>query len=238
VTVLDARAAFRQGAIDMAPVVVGVIPFGLVAGAAAVDNGMVLAEALGFSVLIFAGASQLAAIDLLGRDAPALVAIGTVVVINLRMLMYGASLAPYLAGAPAGRRLASAYLLTDQAYAMSLARFISDPETPRLPYYLGSAVPLWANWQLMTAVGAVAGSSLPETVPLGFAVPLVFLALLAPAMQDRPTIAAGVASGAVATVAAPLPANLGMPMAAATGVVVGLLGSVRAQRRERTGVAR
>ena len=224
------RAAFRRGVADIVPVVVGVIPFGLIAGVATVENGMGLAEALGFSTLIFAGASQLAAIDLLGQDAPALVAIGTVLVINLRMLMYSASLAPHLAHEPVRRRLGAAYVLTDQAYAMSLARFVTEPDEPRLPYYLGTALPLWANWQLFTAVGAVLGSSVPDTIPLGFAVPLVFLALLAPAMYDRPTVAAAVSSGVVATAAAGLPANLGMPLAAVTGVVVGTVVSLRRTR--------
>lgn len=223
-------AAFQQGAVDILPVLVGMIPFGLVAGVAAVENGMGLAEASGFSMVVFAGASQLAAIDLLGRGAPALVAIGTIVVINLRMLMYSASLAPHLAAEPRVPRTLAAYVLTDQAYAMSLARFIEDAEVPRLPYYLGTALPLWLGWQIMTVVGAFAGNLVPEGVPLGFAVPLVFLALLAPAMKDTPTIAAGIASGVVATAAAPLPANLGMPLAALTGVIVGLVVSVRAGR--------
>ncbi len=171
------RAAFRRGVLDITPVVLGIIPFGLIAGVAAVDNGMGLGEALAFSTLVFAGASQLAAIDLLGQGAPALVAIGTVVVINLRMLMYSASLAPHLAHEPLRRRAGAAYVLTDQAYAMSLARFVTDDEVPRLPYYLGLALPLWVNWQLMTVAGALLGASLPEAIPLGFALPLVFLAL-------------------------------------------------------------
>lgn len=222
--------AFRRGALDILPVVIGVVPFGLVAGAAAVENGMGLGHALAFSSLIFAGASQLAAIDLLGRDAPALVAITTIVAINSRMLMYGASLAPELATEPLRRRLGAAYVLTDQAYAMSVARFVSEPDTPRLPYYLGTALPLWVNWQLMTAVGALLGAALPPEIPLGFAVPLVFLALLAPATRDHPTLAAAVTSGVVATVAAPLPANLGMPLAALCGVGVGLAVSLRRDR--------
>ncbi|MBW3620365.1 MAG: AzlC family ABC transporter permease [Actinobacteria bacterium] len=216
------RDAFRQGVVDVLPVVLGVVPFGLIAGVAAADAGFDLVTALGFSVGIFAGASQLAAIDLLGRDAPALVAIGTIAVINSRMLMYGASLAPYLAREPLHRRLGAAYFLVDQVYALCLIRWRADPELPRLPYYLGTAIPLWVNWVLWTAVGAVAGASLPSAIPLGFAVPLVFLALLVPAMHDRPTVAAGVAAATVATVAAPLPANLGMPLAAVTGIAVGL----------------
>lgn len=221
------REAFRQGVVDVLPVVLGVIPFGLIAGVAATEAGFDLAAALGFSIGIFAGASQLAAIELLGRDAPALVAIGTIAVINSRMLMYGASLAPHLAPESLPRRLGAAYFLVDQVYALSLVRWTTQPDLPRLPYYFGTAIPLWLNWILWTVVGAVAGASLPPDIPLGFAVPLVFLALLVPAMHDRPTIAAGTTAAVVATVAATLPANLGMPLAAALGIAAGLTVSVR-----------
>lgn len=221
------REAFRRGVVDVLPVVLGVIPFGLIAGVAAVEAGFDLTAALGFSIGIFAGASQLAALELLGRDAPAIVAIGTIAVINSRMLMYGASIAPYLAREPLPRRLGAAYFLVDQVYALCIARWMGGDDLPRLPYYLGTALPLWLNWVLWTALGALAGASLPAAIPLGFAVPLVFLALLVPAMHDRPTVAAGVVAGLVAVVAAPLPANLGMPLAALTGIAVGLTVSVR-----------
>lgn len=220
------REAFRQGVVDVLPVVLGVVPFGLIAGVAAAEAGFDLVAALGFSIGIFAGASQLAAIDLLGQDAPALVAIGTIAVINSRMLMYGASLAPHLASESLPRRLGAAYFLVDQVYALSLTRWTTHPDLPRLPYYFGTAIPLWLNWILWTAVGALAGASLPADIPLGFAVPLVFLALLVPAMHDRPTIAAGTTAAVVATVAVTLPANLGMPLAAALGIAAGLTVSV------------
>lgn len=217
------RDAFRRGVIDVLPVMLGVVPFGLIAGIAAVEAGLGLAEALGFSVIYFAGASQLAALDLIGRDATALAAIATAAIINARMLMYGASLAPQLAHLPLRQRIGAAYLLVDQVYALSVVRWGREPTMPRLPYYLGTALPLWVGWQFFTAVGALAGTAVPESVPLGFTVPLVFLALLVPAMHDRPTVAAGVVAGVVATVAAPLPAHSGMPLAAVAGIAAGVV---------------
>jgi predicted branched-subunit amino acid permease len=219
--------ALRRGSVDVLPIVLGVVPFGLVAGVAAAEAGFGLATALGFSIGIFAGASQLAAIELLSREAPPLVAIGTIAVINSRMLMYGASLAPHLAGTPLPHRLGASYFLVDQVYALSIVRFVEEPDFPRLAYYMGTALPLWVNWVLWTAVGALAGAAVPPEIPLSFAVPLVFLALLVPAMHDRPTLAAGVTAAVVATAAVPLPANLGMPLAAVTGIAVGLFVSVR-----------
>jgi predicted branched-subunit amino acid permease len=218
--------AARAGAIAVAPIVVGIVPFGLIAGVAAVDRGMTVADAMAFSIGIFAGAAQLAAIEVLGTGGSIAVAVITALVINLRMMMYSASLAPWLADEPLPRRAIAAYTLTDQAYAVSLARYTDPgnrdlPASDRLPFYLGAGATLWATWQLCTITGAVAGGSMPDGVPLGFAIPLVFLALLPPAVTDRPTVVAAVVGAAVATVGAQWPANLGMLAGAVSGIAVG-----------------
>ena len=211
------------GVRDVLPLMLGIVPFALVAGIAAVDAGLGLAEAVGMSVIVFAGASQLAALELLGSNAPLAVVIGTAAVINLRMVMYSASIAPYFADY--GRRLRAglAYVLTDQAYALSVAEFDKNSDRSRWRYYVGVAASLWVVWQIGTVVGVVIGTGVPDSWGLTFAVPLVFLALLVPAMKDRPTTAAGVAAGAVAIVAVGLPLNLGLLVGAITGIVVGLV---------------
>ena len=227
---LPPAQSLRAGALAIAPIALGVVPFALIAGFAAVDIGLRVGEAVGFSMVVFAGASQLAAIDLLGQGAPVGVAVLTVVVINLRMAMYSASLAPHLAGEPVHRRLSGAYLLTDQAYAVAITRFLREPRggTDRFAFFLGAALPLWLVWQPVTVLGALVGDRVPTGVPLGFAVPLAFLALLVPAITDRPTLAAALTAAVVATVGAAWPANLGMPIGAVTGVLVGF---VLARRR-------
>lgn len=225
-----------MGARDVAPLLLGVIPFGLVAGVAAVDAGIGVVGAIGFSTIVFAGASQLAAIDLLAQQAPAVVAIGTALVINLRVLMYSASLAPHLAAVPRRQRLGAAYLLTDQAYAVSILAYRRESLGPRgrLALYLGAGSSLWLTWQVATIVGAVAGGVVPSSVPLGFAVPLAFLSLLVPAMIDRPTVIAAATGATVAILAAGLPANAGMPLGAASGVLAGWM---VARRNARTRAA-
>lgn len=212
----------RAGAATIAPVLLGVVPFGLAAGAVTVEAGYGVPETLGHSLLIFAGASQIAAVSLLGDGAGVAVVVLTVLVINLRMLMYAASLAPHLAEVSMGRRLVGAYLLTDQAFAVSVDRF-HRPATPdqRFWFYLGAAVTLWAPWQVSTVAGAVLGAAIPEGVPLGFAVPLMFVALLVPTISDRPTLVAASTSAVVATAGAPLPSNLGMLLGAVVGIGVG-----------------
>ncbi len=219
----DSRGDLWAGVRDVSPLMLGVVPFALVAGIAAVDAGLSLVEAVGMSVIVFAGASQLAALDLLGSNAPLAVVIGTAVVINLRMVMYSASIAPYFSRYARRTRAGLAYLLTDQAYALSVAEFEENDGRSRWRYYLGAAASLWIVWQIGTVVGVVVGAGVPDAWGLTFAVPLVFLALLVPAMKDRPSTAAGVVGGAVAVVAAGLPLNLGLLAGAISGIVVGLL---------------
>ena len=213
----------------MLPITVGMAPFGIIAGIGATDAGLGLAEAVGFSVVVLAGAAQLAALDLIGRDAPILVVIVTALIINLRMLMYSASLAPELAHLSRARRLVGAYWLVDQTYAVSIVRFNNVEVAPvdRWWFYVGSGLPLWVVWQLMTVLGVLAGGAVPDAIPLGFALPLAFLSLLVPTLTERPAVITALTAAAVAVVAAPLPANAGMPLAALVGILVGWIVAAR-----------
>ena len=215
--------SFRSGVVDGAPTLVAVFPFGIVAGAAAVDVGLSVVEALGMSIIVLAGASQLAAIALIGAGAPAVVVVVTALIINLRNLMYSASLEPYYREIKLRWRAAVAYLLVDQVYVLSALTFEADPSTDRRWYALGLGIPIWLTWVAGTAVGAVAGTALPGWLPLEFAVPMVCLALLAPAVDDRPRAVAALVGGVVAVAGTGLPLNLGLPAGAAAGVAAGLL---------------
>lgn len=217
---MSRRSEFVAGARVVAPVLAAAGPFGLVAGAAAVSADLSVAQALGLSTVVFAGASQLAAIDLLGADASLPVVVGTALVINARLVMYSASIAPYFERLSRGRKALVAYLLTDQAYALSIARFREHDTS--IWFYLGTAAPLWVVFVAATAVGAVVGARLPPALPLQFAVPLVFLAVLTPAIVDTPSTVAAVVGGAVATLGVTLPFNLGLLLGASAGIAAGL----------------
>lgn len=232
----DERAALvRAGVASIAPMLIGVIPFGLVAGAAPVTGGLGLAAAVGFSTVVFAGASQLAAIGILSDGGSVAVAVLAACTINLRMLLYSASLAPYLAREGRGRRLLVAYLLTDQAYAVSIARWSAeglgddsaDLARRRYWFYLGAGLTLWGSWQLSTVVGALIGNAVPDDIPLGFAVPLVFLVLLVPTVKDRPSVVAAVVGGGAAVASGALGAG---PLAIMIGAVCGIAAGAVADR--------
>ncbi len=226
-------AEARRGLRDVAPILLGVAPFALVAGATAVDVGLSPLQAVGLSVIVFAGASQLAAIELLGSNAELLVVLATGVVINLRMLMYSASIAPHFRPFRSRWKAACSYVLTDQAYALSVARYTGvgtdlDPDDRRR-YYLAVGGSLWAVWQVCTLVGIAVGARVPPSWGLEFAVPLVFLSLLVPATTSWPKLVAAAVGGGVAVAGAVLaiPLNLGLIAGGAAGVAAGVLADER-----------
>ncbi|MBA2283070.1 MAG: AzlC family ABC transporter permease, partial [Acidimicrobiia bacterium] len=222
-------AEFRAGVVAVAPMLVGVVPFGLVAGASPVAKGLGGLAAVGFSTIVFAGTSQLAAIDVLGDGGSAWVAAIAAWTINLRLLLYSASLAPYLSRESLRTRLGVAYLLTDQAYAASITRWgpHDDPKR-RVPFFLGGALLLWTSWQLSTIAGIFVGQTVPDDVPLDFAVPLVFLTLLIPAIKGRSGAVAAVVGGAAAVLAAEVGGgSLAILAGAVAGIAAGAVAELR-----------
>lgn len=236
------RAELAAGARAVAPMLVGVIPFGLVAGATPATTGLGGGTSIGLSTIVFAGASQLAAADVLADGGSAIVAVVAACTINLRMLLYSASLAPHLTHVPLRRRLFMAYLLTDQAYAVSITRWSgetasggADPGAApdrRVPFYLGAALTLWVNWQVCTVVGVLIGAAVPASLPLDFAVPLVFLVLLVPAITSRPAIVAAAIGGGTAVLSAEAGAgHLAVLLGALVGIGAGALAEAGLDRR-------
>jgi predicted branched-subunit amino acid permease len=225
----DTARPLRSGLLAVAPILIGVIPFGLIAGIAAVEAGMSPVQAYSMSPIVFAGASQLAMVDLIARDAAPFVIVATALVINARMAMYSAALAPYFRGLKPVQKGLGAYLITDQAFAVSIVRYgeVDEPTRVRFAYYLGAALGLWVTWQISSAAGVALGTGIPESWSLDFAIPLVFIALLFPAIKDRGTAVAAIAAalGAVAFIGLPL--NLGLLAGAAAGLGAGLIGDRR-----------
>lgn len=219
------KDAFFAGVRDILPILLGVFPFGVIAGVAAIEAGLGTFQAIALSPIVFAGASQLATVDLLARDAAPVVVVLTALVINARFGMYSASVAPWLRGIRPATKGAAAYLLTDQAFAVSVIHFErtrADREL-RVAYYFGSAIPLWVTWQVSSVVGVVVGSGVPPEWSLDFAIPLVFMALLFPAVKDRGTRVAAVVAGGAAVALIGLPLNLGLLAAATLGIAAGVI---------------
>ncbi len=218
------RRAFADGVRAFAPLVIAVIPFGLVFGivAAGSDIGPWLGGASSF--IIFAGAAQLATLQLIDAGAAGAVVIATALVINARHLMYSAALAPAFREFPKSARIVLPYLLTDQAFAISIVRFgqVDEPVYRRW-YFTGAGLGLWVTWQVFTVVGIVVGAQVPASWSLDFAVPLMFVILLVPTLKGRPEVIAAVVGSAVAVAAASAPYGLGLMIGAISGVVAGVV---------------
>lgn len=227
------RSEFWSGVRDELPLLLGVAPFGMAYGALAVESGVSAAMAQAMSAVIFAGASQIVAVELIG-NAPSAVLVLTVLLVNLRHLLYGASLAPHVETLPVRWRWLLSYLLTDEAYAVTVARYRSGRSFPhRHWYFLGAGLALWATWQVTTGLGVFAGAAVPESWSLDFALPLTFIAILVPGLRSRPAAAAAGVAGLVASLGVDWPYGLGLLIGACAGLAAGLVASRALPGRER-----
>lgn len=215
---------FFKGVKAVAPIIAGVIPFGLIYGVTAINAGLSEFAAISMSSIVFAGASQIALAKLLFDQAPMFVAIATVALINLRMAMYAASIGQHIRGDHFLLRIISSYLLTDQAYAVSIAKFSDETEpVHKIKYYLGSALTMWTTWQISCIVGVLLGKTLPKGLSLEFAIPLTFLALLGPFLKNKPFITTAIVSGILMIITHNLPYNAGFFVAVFGGIATGMV---------------
>ena len=169
------RTAFLAGVRAELPILLGVLPFGMIYGASALAAGLSPLMAQAMSVVVFAGSAQFVIVQLVAENVPPLVIGATAFIVNLRHLLYSASIAPYLRKLAARHRRLLAYLLTDEAYTVSIIHFQRQPDEPAPGWYLaGAGMALWTTWQLSTAAGIFLGASLPAWLPLDFALPLTF----------------------------------------------------------------
>jgi predicted branched-subunit amino acid permease len=217
------REEFLAGSREIAPVLIGTIPFGFVAGVATVAAGMSALQGIALSVLSFSGIAQLIASQLVAAGSPVVVTVAAAFVVSLRFLMYSAALAPHVAHLSLRWRLLISYLMTDQSFANSVRRFEAAGEKSlRHWHFLGAALTLYSSWQAAVIVGVVAGAAVPASWSLDFAVVLSFIALLVPAVRTRADLAAAIVAGAMALAVAGLPYRLSLVVASVAGIAAGM----------------
>ncbi len=219
---------WRDGLMAATPLLLGVAPFGLIFGVTASTTDVNQYAAWASSILIFGGASQLAAVEVLGSSAAAVTAVLTVIVINSRHLMYSADIGRYTADLPLSRKIPMGYLLTDQAYLVTVSQYRDPADTDGLvPFFFGAALSLWTTWQITTTFGFLLGNFIPESWQLEFAIPMTFAALLILAVRTRAGLVAATVGGVVAVAAMGLPYGLGLVAGALAGVAAGLVADRR-----------
>lgn len=228
-----ARKAFLRGASHSLPFFVVIVPFAMLFGVLSAEAGLTGLETQAFSVAVFAGASQLAALQLMQDQAPVVVILATALAVNLRMMMYSVALTPHLGGAPIGSRAIIAYFLVDQTFALSLAEFEKRPEmgmAEKVAYFFGTMVPITLIWNISTVVGGQMGRAVPPDWGLDFAMPITFLGMTA-AMLRTPAhgVAMVVAVGVTLALWA-MPYGTGLLVGAALGMIAGAMAEIWGER--------
>jgi len=213
---------FLSGARDTLPILLSIIPFGMICSVAAISVGLTPFQAAGMSFVVFAGASQLAVLQLMSEGAVWVVMVLTAWVINLRFTMYSATLAPYLKDEPVLRKIPFVYFLSDQAFGISMNRFANDMPINPAWYFYGAASTIGFTWLVSAVIGALLGALIPASWGLDFAFPLSFMALMFAAIKDKPSGIAALVGGITAIALKGLPYNLGLILAAALGIAVGV----------------
>jgi 4-azaleucine resistance transporter AzlC len=217
-------SAFWGGFRAFVPVMLGAIPFGLIYGVSAAESGMTTIEGAGLSAIMIAGAAQLVTIELLKTEAPVWLIVFSVVLINLRFIIYSASLAPHFRSLSSRWKLLLAYPLTDEPYALSISYFNQYPQMLyKHWYYLGSGFALWITWITSSAIGLEIGSIIPKAWSLDFVIPLIFIGLAVPAVKNKALGGSAIVAIVVALIAAPLPNNIGLMLAVVCSIATGVI---------------
>jgi 4-azaleucine resistance transporter AzlC len=229
------RSAFWRGLRDGVPFLFVIVPFGLLFGVVATEAGLNVWETLSFSIVVIAGAAQFTAVQLLSENAPTVVVLASALAVNLRMAMYSASLTPHIGEAPLWKRALLAYFTVDQTFACSIIAYEKNPDwglSDKLSYFFGVVLPVCPFWYLATLAGALVGSAIPPEFALDFAVPITFLALIAPMLHTPAHRAAALTSVVLSLVFNALPYNLGLMVAGVGAMMVGAQVELWTTRKE------
>lgn len=221
---------FVAGARDTFPLIVGAIPFGIIFGTLAEASGVSFAAALAMSVFVFAGSAQFIALGLVAAGTAWPMVVLTTLVVNLRHLLYTATLLPHLRRLSVPWKAALAFWLTDETFAVAVKRYESrDASGCKHWYQLGSALAMYTNWVGCTLIGLTAGQMVPgiRSWGLEFAMPATFIGMVIPYMRTWPMGIAVAAAATAAVLANGLPHKMGLMVAALAGIVAGVLAETR-----------
>ena len=213
---------FKEGMFDISPLIIPVVPFGIIFGVIGMELGLGPYITCAMSIIICGGASQIVLLQLFSGGASSLIILSSVGAVNSRHLLYGAVLSEYFANLNIFWKIILSYLNYDQSFAVSYNYLKKNKEVQNNHYHLlGSGVFLWFVWQLSTFVGVILGSVIPEELGLNFAIPLTFIAILVYEFRKINNILVMLTSGFVATIGFNLiPFKAYIIVAALSGLVV------------------
>ena len=217
------REAWNEGFKTGLPTLFGIAAWGLVVGIAMVKSGLGVAQAVGMTLLVFAGSAQLASLPLIAAQAPSWVIFATALVGNLRFVIFSALLGPHFAHLPWKQRFLLGYVSGDLTVAMFLQRYpTAEPAPGKLSYLKALVIPNWFAWQIGSLIGIFLGSAVPTEWGLGFAGTLAILCIMVPLTINHAALCGVIVAGAVAVLAYGLPYKLGLLLAVVVGMVVAM----------------
>lgn len=220
------RHEFVAGMRAILPLLIGSVPFAIIFGAVAVASGISPLTAAAMSAIVFAGSAQFVGIGMVTAGASTWVIVLTTLIVNLRHVLYAATLAPHLKHLSQRWLFPLGFLLTDESFVVAIQRYNRDDGSPlKHWYHFGTAASLYVNWQFFTWVGLWAGRAIPNPAAWGldFAFPATFIGMLIPLIVSRSIIACVVCAGLATVLLNGLPNRLGLIVAALCGVAAGII---------------
>ena len=233
------REAFGYGMRAAFPSLVATGIWGIVTGVAMVRAGLTEWQAVGMTLLVYAGSAQLAALPLIAADIPIWIVLLTATVINLRFIIFSAALVPYFKRLPLKKRLLLGYVTADFAFAVSVAHWVRMPgeergTTQQLWFLVGVTSCTWLVWQTSSIAGIALGAQVPTTWGLDFLPIVSMLALVVPMITSSPTLVGALVSAVVAVLASGLPLRLGLLAAVVVGIAAAVVADIALERKEAT----
>ncbi len=221
----ERRAAFKAGQRAILQSLPGAAAWGLVSGVAMVKGGLAVPWAIFMSLTVYAGSAQLAALPLIATGMPLWVIVATGLITNLRFVIYSAALRPYFVAEPARKRAALGFFMTDFTFTlfMRAAQTGTLPEQNRDAWFAGVCSNNWITWQVCAITGIVAASYVPTEWGMEFTGTLALVALVGPALNQRPAIVGAVVAGVIALLTHAVPYRLGLFIAAIAGIIAATL---------------
>ncbi len=232
------RNACLAGLRVVAPALIALAAWGLVTGVAMVKTGLTQLQALGMTLLLFAGSAQLAALPLIAADAPIWVVLLTTAVVNLRFVIFSAGLYPYFRHLPVAKRVALGCVTGDIGFALSVSRFARQPKsaassTEQVWFYIGICSGTWVAWQAASIAGILLGGSVPGAWGLDFVAILALVALVLPMITTPPVLTGALVAAIVAVLAAGAPLKLGLVAAVVAGISAAVTIDILLERDKR-----
>ncbi len=225
------RAGFIAGARFYVRSLPPVFTWGLVTGVAMSKSVLTVPQAIGMTLLVYAGSSQLAVLPLMAAGLPVWTALLTAFIVNVRFIIFSVGLMQHFGHLPLGRRVLIGFFNGDLPFVLFSQRYPGpDPEAGKEGYLWGMTLTSWVGWQVSSVLGIVGASLFPDAWGLALAGTLALIPVMVSTIRSRATLMAVAVAALLALVAFKLPYRLSLVIAVVGAMAAGLAGDEAAAR--------